>query len=253
MPERDHEQPARPLLFEREIHFDHVSFRYSAASTLVINQLELTIRRGQRLGIVGKSGGGKSTFLDLLMGLLSATAGSIKIDGVELTGALQVAWRARIAHVPQHIFLADTSIAENIAFAVNPEEIDYERVQRVAHEAQIGTVIESWPEQYHTKIGERGIRLSGGQRQRIGIARALYKRAEVIVFDEATSALDNETEHAVIEAIQSLEKKLTVIMVAHRLSTLRFCDEIIELQDGKIARKSDYQQLIQNHEKYLEE
>lgn len=251
-PEKDPEHPVPPLPFGREIHFDRVSFGYGMAPSLVIDQLELTIRKGQRIGLVGKSGSGKSTFLDLLMGLLSATSGSIRIDDVELTDASQSAWQACIAHVPQSIFLADTSIAENIAFAVPPEEIDYERVRRAAHEAQIGTVIESWPEQYQTKVGERGIRISGGQRQRIGIARALYKRAEVIVFDEATSALDSETEHAVIEAIQALGRHLTIIMVAHRLSTLRFCNEIIELQDGKIARTCDYQQLIESHDKYLE-
>jgi len=243
-PEQDPEHPVQALSFTSAIHFDCVSFRYDMKSSLVINKLDLTIFKGQRIGLIGKSGSGKSTFLDLLMGLLSVTSGQIRVDDLELTTESQSAWQACIAHVPQSIFLADTTIAENIAFAVPPEEIDYGRVRRVAHQAQIGIVIESWPDKYQTTLGERGIRLSGGQRQRIGIARALYKRAEVIVFDEATSALDTETEHAVIQAIQSLGRHLTIIMVAHRLSTLHFCDEILEMNDGKIVRAGDYLHLI---------
>ena len=154
------------------------------------------------------------------------------------------AGRGNIAHVPQAIFLADISIAENIAFGVPAEEIDYARVYQAAQKAQIAGAIESWSKQYNTLVGERGVRLSGGQRQRIGIARALYKEADVIVFDEATSALDNDTERAVMEAIEDLGDELTVIIVAHRLTTLKNCSQIVELQDGKIKRMGSYTDIV---------
>jgi ABC-type bacteriocin/lantibiotic exporter with double-glycine peptidase domain len=248
-PDQDTVHFAPPLIFENKIHFDNVSFRYSASSKLVINELDLTIRKGQRIGLIGASGSGKSTFLDLLMGLMTVNSGEIYIDTVVLNRASIGAWQACIAHVPQNIYLADTSVAENIAFGIPFEDIDYDRLSLAAHEAQIGAVIESWPDRYQTTLGERGIRISGGQRQRIGIARALYKRAEVIVFDEATSALDSETERAVIEAIQGLGKHLTIIMVAHRLTTLQFCDTIIELEQGQILKTYDYHELIKTQSK----
>jgi ATP-binding cassette subfamily B protein len=174
------------------------------------------------------------------MGLLQPTSGSIEIDGVNITEQNYRGWQAHIAHVPQAIFLADTSIAENIAFCVPVEQIDHARVRQAAQKAQVAETIESWSEKYNTLVGERGVRLSGGQRQRIGIARALYKQADVIVLDEATSALDNDTEDAVMQAIENLGDELTVIIVAHRLTTLKNCTQVIELEDGRIKRNGSY-------------
>jgi ATP-binding cassette subfamily B protein len=177
------------------------------------------------------------------MGLLEPTEGNIEIDGRIITPDNRRGWHAHIAHVPQSIFLADISIAENIAFGVPIDQINYERVEHAAREAQIADFIESLPERYQTFVGERGIRLSGGQRQRIGIARALYKRADVIIFDEATNALDNETEQAVMEAIDSLSSDLTILIIAHRLTTLKNCTNIIELRNGVIARNGSYAEI----------
>lgn len=180
------------------------------------------------------------------MGLLQPTKGYLEIDDVALTKANQRAWQAHIAHVPQAIFLSDATIAENIAFGVPRNEIDLERVKSAARQAQISDTIESWSLQYDSLVGERGVKLSGGQRQRIGIARALYKQSDVIIFDEATSALDNETEQAVMQAIDSLGGGLTILIVAHRLTTLRNCTQIVELQNGELKRVGSYADIVEN-------
>lgn len=228
---------SEPLSFRQELRFEKVSFAYSFNLPPVIKDLELCIRPGERIGFVGVTGSGKSTCLDLLMGLLSPTKGRITVDGEELQGSAVRAWQQQIAHVPQSIYLADTSIAENIAFGIPVAKIDRGRVQKAAQQAQIAEFIESKPAGYDTYVGERGVRLSGGQRQRIGIARALYKQAQVMVFDEATSALDNETEAAVMETIEGLDRNLTILMIAHRLSTVARCDRVIELSLGKVVRE----------------
>lgn len=233
-----------PMPFNSAIELRDLSFRYAAQAPWVLHSLNLTIPKGARIGFIGTTGSGKSTLLDIIMGLLSPTAGRMAIDGVEVTPENHRAWQAHIAHVPQAIFLSDATIAENIAFGIPSERIDLERVRQAARKAQIASAIESWVDQYETMVGERGVRLSGGQRQRIGIARALYKRADVIVFDEATSALDNETERAVMQAIESLGEELTVIIVAHRLTTLKECTQVIELSDGRIARVGTYQDIV---------
>jgi ATP-binding cassette subfamily B protein len=178
------------------------------------------------------------------MDLLTPTDGTLEIDGQTLTPSNKRGWQAHIAHVPQSVFLADSTIEENIALGIAKDKIDYQRVRQSAQQAQLADSIESWPNQYQTFVGERGIRLSGGQRQRIGIARALYKQADVIVFDEATSALDNETEQAVMQFIEGLSKDLTIIIVAHRLSTLKSCTQIIELNEGTIKRTKTYQDIM---------
>jgi ABC-type multidrug transport system fused ATPase/permease subunit len=175
---------------------------------------------------------------------LQPTGGSVSIDGIKITGLNDRSWQAHIAHVPQAIFLADATIAENVAFGVPVEDIDYARVREAAQKAQIAQTVESWNKQYNTVVGERGVRLSGGQRQRIGIARAFYKQADVIVFDEATSALDHDTERRVMESIESLGDELTVIIVAHRLTTLKNCTQIIELEDGQIKRIGTYEDIV---------
>jgi ATP-binding cassette subfamily B protein len=180
------------------------------------------------------------------MGLLQPTDGVLTIDGVPLDANNQRGWQAHIAHVPQSIFLTDSTIEENIAFGVPKNEIDIARVREAARQAQLKDLIESWPAKYDTIVGERGVRLSGGQRQRIGIARALYKRASVIIFDEATSALDNETERALMSAISALGSDLTILIIAHRLTTLKDCDLIVEIGDGGVKRVGQYNDLVVN-------
>ena len=205
-----------PATFRDCLTLDNVSFRYQTDLPLLLRDVSLVIQRGERVALVGPTGSGKSTLADILMGLLEPTAGRLLIDGRQVAAE---AWQANIAHVPQSIFLADTSIAENIALAIPAHEVDQARLEAAAAQAQIADFIESLPEGYATTVGERGVRLSGGQRQRIGIARALYKQAPVLVFDEATSALDDATERALMETLDSLPRDLTIIMIAHRLST----------------------------------
>jgi len=228
--------PPQPLKFEKSITFQGVRFRYAPELPDVIVGVDLEIRRGERIGIIGSTGSGKSTLVDLMMGLLQPTHGVILIDGVDLRNIDQtLAWRAAVAHVPQSIYLADSSIAENIAFGIPRRYIDFERVRRSAEQAQIAAFIESSLNGYDTFVGERGIRLSGGQRQRIGLARALYKKAQVLVLDEATAALDNATEQAVIEAVEGLDRDFTVVTIAHRLTTVARCDRVIRLHEGTVV------------------
>jgi ATP-binding cassette, subfamily B, bacterial PglK len=247
----DASSPApRPLPFEREIRFEKVRFRYTAEGPWVIDNLNLVISKGARVGLVGGTGSGKSTMLDLLMGLLRPNEGLITVDGRPLDGSRIRAWQACIAHVPQAIFLADTTLAENIAFGVPAGEIDQERVRRAAQFAQIYQFIDSMPKGFESLVGERGVRLSGGQRQRIGIARALYKEASVLVLDEATSALDNSTERLVMDAIQGISRELTIIMIAHRLSTVQRCDTIVELEHGRLVAQGPYEQLLSSSQSF---
>lgn len=230
---------AKPLPLRGGIRLEAVQVRYGPEQPEVLRGLELEIHRGERIGLIGSTGSGKSTMVDLLMGLLAPSAGQVLVDGMDLHDPAHperlVAWRAAIAHVPQSIYLADSSIAENIAFGVPRDQIDLPRVQQAALQAQIASFIEASPEGYSSFVGERGIRLSGGQRQRIGIARALYKRARVLVLDEATSALDTATEQALMDAVNALSKELTIVMIAHRLSTLQKCDRVIRLEHGSVA------------------
>lgn len=233
-----------PIPFQHNITLRQLGFRYAPEAPWVLQGLNLTISKGSRIGLIGATGSGKSTLIDIIMGLLEPTSGSLAVDDVEITEKNQRSWQAHIAHVPQAIFLADTTIAENIAFGVPLGQIDFSRVREAAHKAQIEQTIESWEKQYNTLVGERGIRLSGGQRQRIGIARALYKQANVIIFDEATSALDNDTEGAVMRAIENLGDELTVVIVAHRLTTLKGCNKIVELNDGGVKRIGTYLEIV---------
>jgi ABC-type multidrug transport system fused ATPase/permease subunit len=234
-----------PLPFEKSIEFAAVRFRYSSDGPWVLNGLSLTIPKGARIGIVGTTGSGKSTALDLLMGLLTPAEGALLVDGEPCVGSRVRAWQKTIAHVPQNIHLADATLAENIAFGVPKDAIDMDRVRQAARQAQIADFIEGRSGGYLANVGERGIRLSGGQRQRIGIARALYKQAKVLVFDEATSALDNATELSVMEAIDGLDRDLTILLIAHRVTTLSRCDSIVELENGRVQRQGTYLQLLQ--------
>ncbi len=235
---------AQPLPFKHSIGLKQLDFRYGEKAPYVLKQLNLNISKGSRVGFIGTTGSGKSTLLDVVMGLLQPTNGLLEIDGQPITPANQRAWQLHIAHVPQAIFLADSTIEENIAFGVPKDQIDHDRVRQAAQQAQIADSIETWPKQYQTFVGERGIRLSGGQRQRIGIARALYKQADVIIFDEATSALDNDTEQAVMQAIEGLSQDLTLLIIAHRLTTLKNCTQIVELAEGEIKKIGTYQQIV---------
>lgn len=244
MPAEATQPDPAPLPFRNAIHFDNVRFRYTNDGPWVLDGLNLTIPKGARVGFIGSTGSGKSTTLDLLMGLLTPTQGTLLVDNHIISGNRIRAWQRTIAHVPQSIYLADTTLAENIAFGVPPEAIDLQRVRRAAHQAQIATFIESRAEGYNTFVGERGIRLSGGQRQRIGIARALYKQVNVLVFDEATSSLDNTTERAVMDAIEELDRDLTILLIAHRLTTVQRCDIIVELDHGRIVAQGTYKQLL---------
>lgn len=246
MPDHASEPLAAPIIFREHIAFDRLSFRYGEQCPWVLRDVEMRIAKGSRIGFIGTTGSGKSTLLDIVMGLLQPTEGHLKIDGQPVTPVNQRAWQMHIAHVPQSIFLADTTIAENIALGTPIAKIDYVRVREAARKAQIADTIEALDQQYDSKVGERGIRLSGGQRQRIGIARALYKQADVIVFDEATSALDTETERAVMEAIDSISHEITLFIVAHRLTTLKGCSQIVELSNGTIKRAGSYEELIGN-------
>ncbi len=235
-----------PLAFNRDIVLNGISYTYLPKFHLVLNNVKLTIEKGDRIGIIGETGSGKSTLLDIIMGLLQPSEGKIEIDGISIDSSNVCNWRKNIAHVPQSIFLADGSIIENIAIGIPSEKIDQSRVRQAAKLAHISSTIENLDNQYDTVIGENGIRLSGGQRQRIGIARALYKKADIIVFDEATSALDNETETKVMEAINGLSNDLTVIIISHRLTTLRNCTKIFELDEGKISCERSYQEIVED-------
>lgn len=244
LPEHADEPATPPIPFRREISLRRLSFRYGSEMPCVLNDVSLSIAKGARVGFIGATGSGKSTLLDIIMGLLQPTSGQLEVDGQLITTSNQRAWQTHIAHVPQTIFLADSSIEENIALCVPDVQIDRERVRYAARLAQIADIIESWPAGYRTRVGERGVRLSGGQRQRIGIARALYKCADVIVFDEATSALDNDTEQAVMHSIEALSHDLTILIIAHRLTTLKNCTQIVELDSGEIRRVGSYQEII---------
>lgn len=233
-----------PMLFKNNIELVNVNFQYGPVSTPILKNINIRIPKGKKIGFMGATGSGKSTLLDILMSLHEPNSGNLKVDGAPVTGVNRKGWRALIAHVPQTIYLSDSSIAENIALSVPAEEIDLSRVQKAAEQAQISQSIEAWPEQYQTKVGERGVRLSGGQLQRIGIARALYKKASVLIFDEATSALDVDTEKAVMDAIDGLDREMTILIIAHRLSTLKNCDQIVELANGCVKRQGTYNDLV---------
>lgn len=229
--------------FERDLVFDQVSFGYNDGQR-ALSDISLRIPRGARVGIVGRTGSGKTTLVDILAGLLPPSTGSVRIDGRALDAATVENWQAQVAHVPQSIFLLDDTVAANIAFGLPETQIDMARVQDAARRASADEFIAAMPEGYATRVGERGVRLSGGQRQRLGIARALYKRATMLLLDEATSALDDATERSVMDGIEQLDQNQTVVMIAHRLSTVASCDFIIRIDGGRIVAQGSYASVI---------
>jgi ABC-type multidrug transport system fused ATPase/permease subunit len=233
-----------PLPFKRAISLHDVTFRYSEDAPEVLRNVDLTIARGSRVGFIGRTGSGKSTLIDLVMGLLSPTSGKILVDDAVLDAHNIAGWQRQISHVPQAIYLSDATIIENIAFGVNRREIDVARVHDAARKADIEEFILSRDAGYETVVGERGIQLSGGQRQRIGLARALYRQSNVLIFDEATNALDDKTEDSVMQAIDRLGGDITVLIIAHRLTTLKNCDVICRLDQGRIVARGPYEQIV---------
>jgi len=240
-----------PIRFESAVELRAVSYRYQGAEVEAVNDLNMSIAKNTTVGIVGSTGSGKTTLVDLLLGLLAPTHGTVLVDGVPLTRDNILAWRNRMGYVPQHIYLADDSVANNIAFGLSPPQVELDRVRHAARLANLEDFIErELPRGYDTQVGERGIRLSGGQRQRIGIARALYHDPDVLIFDEATSALDGITEDAIINAIRSLAHRKTIVLVAHRFSTIRDCDVIYLLENGSIVDSGSYMELSERSSEF---
>ena len=224
------------ISFNESIELSDVSFAYAGTDKYILDKVSLSIARGESVGVVGPSGAGKTTLVDVIMGLLKISAGDIKVDGVSVFEGLS-SWQRLIGYVPQNIYLSDDSIRHNIAFGIPDEEIDDDRISECIKEARLLDLVSELTDGVETVIGDRGIRLSGGQRQRIAIARALYFSPGVLVLDEATSSLDNDTEAAVMEAIEALHGKVTMIVVAHRLSTIEKCDKVYRVEDGKVTRQ----------------
>jgi len=234
---------------DEDLELDGVSFTYSGAADPALRRICTRIRRGERVGVVGPTGAGKTTLVDILLGLLLPDEGAIRIDGEEVDMARDGRrWRAGVGYVPQSIFLSDDTIARNIAFGVPEEDVDAERVRRVAREAELDPLLRRLPEGLETTVGERGVRISGGQMQRIGIARALYRNPELLLLDEATSALDRGTERSVMDSIYGLEDDRTLVIVAHRLSTVEPCDRILLLDGGRLVAEGTYDQLMEESE-----
>lgn len=244
LPEYVNQSSPAPISFEREIKLTNLSFRYIKETPLVLENINLSIVKGERIGFMGVTGSGKSTLLDIIMGLLPPTDGKLTIDQKPLNSQNRRAWQAHIAHVPQNIYLSDSTIEENIAFGIPIEKIDHQRVKKAAKQAQIADMIANLKDGYQTLVGERGVRLSGGQRQRINIARALYKKADVLIFDEATSALDSSTEQEVMKAIEGLGGQLTILIIAHRLTTLKGCDRIVQFDKNNLLHVGSYQDMV---------
>jgi ABC-type multidrug transport system fused ATPase/permease subunit len=239
------------LALTRNIALKNISYSYPNTLRTVVRDLSLTIPAMSTIGFVGETGSGKTTIADLILGILHPKMGRIEVDGKIINEHNRRYWQRSIGYVPQQIYLADDTIAANIAFGCDASEINYEDVERAAKIANLHEFVSSeLPDGYRTTIGERGVRLSGGQRQRIGIARALYHKPQLIILDEATSALDNLTEQVVMEAVHNLGREVTIILIAHRLSTVQDCDVIFLLERGVVTGHGKYSELIQKNERF---
>ncbi len=241
-------QPVEKLLFEKALRFDDISFKYDNNDRKVLDKLNLAIPKGKVVAFIGSTGSGKTTIVDLIVGLLQPQEGNIKLDDQPLGKAQGAAWHQQIAYVPQDVFLFDDTVASNVVIGVEEDQIDQERLKRATQMADIYDFIqEKMPEGFQTPIGERGVRLSGGQRQRLGLARALYREPSFLLLDEATSALDNLTEKSILESLNKLPDDLTIIIVAHRFSAVRQADHIYFLEGGKIAAEGTYDELMHSN------
>jgi len=239
------------LFLEKQLELSHVVYAYPATDRPALHGLSLTIQARTTVGIVGGTGAGKTTAVDVMLGLLTPQKGALKVDGVPITSDHMRAWQNTIGYVPQQIFLVDDSVAANIAFGIPADQVDHAAVEQAAKVANLHDFIMSeLPQGYQTFVGERGVRLSGGQRQRIGIARALYHDPNVLILDEATSALDNLTERAVMEAVHNLSHEKTIIMIAHRLSTVKDCDTIFLMEKGRLVAQGRYDELAAENETF---
>ena len=246
---RNQDQSA--LSFNKSITLKNVHYNYPNASRSALKDINLTIPIKSTVGLVGATGSGKTTTVDIILGLLEAQKGTLEIDGKIITQQNKRSWQKAIGYVPQHIYLTDDTISANIAFGVEIEDINQEAVEKASKIANLHEfIIDELPKKYQTTIGERGVRLSGGQRQRIGIARALYHNPQVLILDEATSALDNQTEKAVMDAVNNLNKDRTIILIAHRLGTVKNCDTIFLLNKGQLQHKGTFEELINVSENF---
>jgi len=245
------QESSSPMGLSRELMLENVHYTYPGADRLALNDLILDIPARTTVGLVGTTGSGKTTTVDLILGLLQPQRGKLLVDGIPITPDNIRLWQRTIGYVPQHIYLADDSVSGNIAFGVSAEKIDHAAVERASRIANLHDfVTQEMVKGYDTLVGERGVRLSGGQRQRIGIARALYHDPEVLILDEATSALDNLTEQAVMDAVHNLSHRKTIILIAHRLSTVRECDQIFMLENGQLIDQGKYEELIENNTQF---
>jgi ABC-type multidrug transport system fused ATPase/permease subunit len=220
----------------REVKIDGITYHYPNSDKLIFDNASVSFPIGKSIGIVGPSGAGKTTVIDILLGLLNLQGGRVLADDVDIKTHYRE-WLANVGYIPQMIFLLDADIRKNVAFGIPEEEIDDDKLWYALKEAQLDEFVKTLPEGVHTGIGERGIRLSGGQRQRIGIARALYNDPEVLILDEATSALDNDTEAAIMDSVNRLHGKKTLIIIAHRLQTIEKCDMVYRVENGQITKE----------------
>jgi ABC-type multidrug transport system fused ATPase/permease subunit len=245
----DNDKNILPL--KKNILLNNIDYNYPNSSRTALKNLHLTIPARSTVGIVGATGSGKTTTVDIILGLLKAQKGSLQIDGQVISENNIRAWQRTIGYVPQQIYLADDSIASNIAFGIDYKDINQNKVERAAKIANLHDfVVKELPNKYKTTVGERGIRLSGGQRQRIGIARALYNNPQVLIFDEATSALDNLTEQIVMDSVHNIGSDITIILIAHRLSTVKECDTIFLLEKGELKAEGTFENLIKMSESF---
>jgi ABC-type multidrug transport system fused ATPase/permease subunit len=241
--------PQKPL--KRRLELSGIRYAYPGTERSALRGLDLTIEANTTIGIVGGTGAGKTTLVDIMLGLLDPAEGSMRVDGEVITPETRRSWQKTLGYVPQTIFLSDGTVAENIAFGHPPDQIDRAAVERAARIAALHDFVTTeLPNGYDTTVGERGVRLSGGQRQRVGIARALYHDPAMLILDEATSALDNLTERAVMEAVHNIAGQKTIVMIAHRLSTVRNCDRIFVLRDGRVAASGRFEELVRTDDEF---